>query len=720
MSMFDRERLSRLLPCLSWARSYDRDTGLKDLLAAVIVTLMLIPQSLAYAMLAGLPPVTGLYASILPLIAYALFGTSRALAVGPVAVVSLMTGSVLAPLFPAGSSEYVQAALLLALLSGCVLMLLSLLRAGFLVNFLSHPVISGFVSASGILITLGQLKHILGIEAGGHNALAVAASTLAALPETHLPTLAIGVGSLLFLYQMRTRGTRWLTRLGLPPGTAGVMTKAAPVVALLVTAGLVQLLSLAERGVPVVGEVPQGLPQLQLPPLDPALILQLLPAAILISLVGFVESVSVAQTFAARRRQRITPNQELTALGSANLVSALSGGMPVTGGFSRSVVSFEAGAQTPLAGALSALGIAVTVMFFTPLFESLPRAVLAATIIVAVLTLVDLGAIRRTWRYSRTDGAAMIATLLGVLGVGVEAGILLGLSLSLLLFLWRTSRPHIAVVGLLPGSEHFRNVARHTVVESPRVLSIRVDESLYFPNARYLEDQVAALVEQRPGVRHLVLMCSGVNLIDASALESLETIALRLRTAGISLHFSEVKGPVMDQLKRSHFLRDFGGRIFLSQYEALRTLDPTVAARAAAMHTPDHSQRSPAMKSALDLVADARQQINELDLDAATAAVRDADLLIDVREPDEYAGGHLPGAINIPRGLLEFRLSSDPALESRELKIVLYCKTSGRAALSAVNLQAMGYLHVSSIAGGYDAWVGAGKPTVEPTLPSFG
>ena len=579
-------RLARHLPCLVWARRYDREAAGKDAMAAVIVTLMLIPQSLAYAMLAGLPPVTGLYASILPLVAYTLFGTSSSLAVGPTAVVSLLTTAVLGPLFAAGSAEYEAAALLLALLSGLILLAMAVLRLGFLANFLSHPVISGFMSASGLLITLGQLKHILGIRADGENAVELLGALAADLPQTHLPTLAIGAASLVFLQLARSRLNGWLRALGCTPKVAGTLTRTAPVAALLLAALAVWLLDLSAAGVRVVGQIPRGLPSLDLPPLDLALTLKLLPAALLISLIGFVESVSVAQTLAAKRRQRIDPNQELVGLGTANLAAALSGGLPVTGGFSRSVVNFDAGAQTPLAGALTAVGIAVTVLFFTPLFRNLPHAVLAATIIVAVLALVDLGALRRTWRYSKQDASAMATTILGVLLIGVETGILLGVGLSLLLFLWRTSQPHIAVVGQLPGSEHFRNIERFTVVESPTVLSVRVDESLYFPNARYLEDRIAELVGQRPRIEHLVLMCPGVNLIDASALESLEAIGERLRAAGIQLHLSEVKGPVMDQLKCSAFLEHFGGQVFLSQFEALATLDPQTTRQAVGLRRP--------------------------------------------------------------------------------------------------------------------------------------
>ncbi|WP_339648692.1 SulP family inorganic anion transporter [Halopseudomonas pelagia] len=569
-------KLSHWLPCLTWGRRYNRSKATQDGMAALIVTLMLIPQSLAYAMLAGLPPVMGLYASILPLLAYALFGSSRTLAVGPVAVVSLMTAAALAPLFPAGSEAYIGAAMLLALLSGLLLSGMAFLRLGFLANFLSHPVVSGFISASGILIAIGQLKHLFGISASGVSLLQIIPQLWQGLPAMHWQTLLIGLLSLAWLWWARARLKPALQRLGLSAHTAGNLAKAGPVLAIVVAIVAVSWLQLDQAGVKVVGAIPQGLPGLALPTLDLELALQLLPAALLISLVGFVESVSVGQTLAAKRRQRIEPDNELLGLGTANLSAAFSGGFPVTGGFARSVVNYDAGAQTPMAGVFTAIGIALSVMLLTPLLHNLPHAVLAATIIVAVLSLVDLGSLGRTWRYSRQDGAAQLATLLGVLLIGVEAGILIGVGLSLLLFLWRTSQPHMAVVGQVPGSEHFRNVERFAVIESPSVLSVRVDESLYFPNARYLEDRISELIASRPQVRHLVLMCSGVNLIDASALDSLETIVERLQTAGVQLHLSEVKGPVMDQLRRSSFLEHFGGQVFISQFDALKTLAPQV------------------------------------------------------------------------------------------------------------------------------------------------
>ncbi len=569
-----RVRIASIFPAVEWLRDYRRAHLASDLLAGVIVTIMLIPQSLAYALLAGLPPQVGLYASILPLIAYALFGSSRTLSVGPVAVVSLMTAAAVSKIALPGSPEYVAAALLLALLSGLFLLALGLARLGAIANLLSHPVISGFISASAVLIAVSQMKHILGVTVQGHSLSEILPAILGQIAATNFSTLAIGVLGIGFLFWVRARLKPLLVSAGLGPQLADALSKAGPVVAVIASMTAVMLFDLQDAGVRIVGDIPRGLPPLTFPAFDPELWRRLLPAAALIGLVGFVESVSVAETLGARRRQRIDANQELVGLGAANLGAAITGGFPVTGGFSRSVVNFAAGAETPLAGVITAGLIALTVAFLTPLFFYLPNAVLAATIIVAVLTLVDLGAIRRTWRYSKSDFAAMAATIILVLAVGVEAGIVAGVTLSVALFLWRTTRPHMAVVGLVPGTEHFRNIERHAVVQSETVLTIRVDESLYFANSRYLERQILSAVADRPRISDVVLMCPAVNFIDASALESLEAIADRLNSAGVKLHLSEVKGPVTDRLKRSDFFDHLTGQVFLSQYEALRSLDP--------------------------------------------------------------------------------------------------------------------------------------------------
>ena len=563
-----RKTLGRYLPVLDWGRRYDRNALQSDLMAAVIVTIMLIPQSLAYAMLAGLPPEAGLYASILPIILYAIFGTSRALAVGPVAVVSLMTAAAVGQVAEAGTAGYAVAALTLAVMSGAILLGMGLLKLGFLANFLSHPVIAGFITASGILIAASQIKHILDIPAGGHTMPEITMSLIAHIDAVNWITLVIGLGATGFLFWVRKGLKPLLIRLGLRPRLADLVQKAGPVAAVVVTTLAAWGFGLADRGVSIVGDVPQSLPPLTLPSLDFGLITALFVPALLISVIGFVESISVAQTLAAKKRQRIDPNQELIGLGAANLGAGFTGGFPVTGGFARSVVNFDAGAETPAAGAYTALGLAIAALALTPLIYFLPTATLAATIIVAVLSLVNLAILKTAWTYSKADFAAVAATIVLTLGFGVEAGVSAGVILSIVLHLYKTSKPHVAEVGLVPGTQHFRNIHRHEVETDPAIVTIRIDESLYFPNARFLEDYVLDRVAEGGAIRHVVLMCSAVNVIDFSALEALEALNHRLRDMGIALHLSEVKGPVTDRLKKTHFLDDLSGRLFLSQYDA--------------------------------------------------------------------------------------------------------------------------------------------------------
>lgn len=533
---------------------------------------MLIPQSLAYAMLAGLPPEVGLYASILPIIAYAVFGTSRTLAVGPVAVVSLMTLAAASSIAAPGTSEFIAAALILALLSGMILIAMGVLRLGFLGNLLSHPVVSGFITASGIIIATSQLKSLLGIRASGE-AMPELLQTLAGnIGDTNLPTLIIGVTATAFLFWVRRGLKPLLIRFGLAARPADLLAKAGPIATVAASILAVILFDLEAQGVKVVGAIPQSLPPFTIPLFDAGLWQQLMVPALLISIIGFVESVSVAQTLAAKKRQRIDPNQELIGLGAANVAAAFSGGYPVTGGFARSVVNYDAGAETPAAGAYTAIGILIAALFLTPLLYSLPIATLAATIIVAVLSLVDFKTPQAIWRFSRPDFIAMAATIAVTLLAGVEPGVIAGVVISLALYLWRASRPHAAIVGRVPETEHFRNVKRHNVITDPRIVTIRIDESLTYLNARWLEDFVLEQVAAQPQIQHLILMCSAVNAIDASALESIEAINHRLADAGVKLHLSEVKGPVMDALKRSHLLTSLSGQVFLSQNGAFADL----------------------------------------------------------------------------------------------------------------------------------------------------
>ena len=523
-------------------------------------------------MLAGVSPEVGLYASIIPLVAYALLGTSRTLSVGPVAVISLMTAVAVSDAVAQTGADYHEAAIVLALLSGCVLVVMGFLKFGFLANFLSHPVVSGFISASGILIALSQLKHLLGISAHGDTLPSLLLSLSQGMHALNLPTLAIGSFALILLIGCRRYLVRSLIAVGLSENAAGTISKAAPVLAILLTIVATIIFDLESLGVAIVGEVPRGLPTLAFPTIEWPLVKALLPAAILISVIGYVESISVGRTLGAKRRQRVDANQELVGLGAANLASALSSGFPVTAGFSRSVVNFDAGAQTGAASILTALGIALAALFLTPILYFLPKATLGATIIVAVMSLVDLGLVKKAWNYSRRDALALLGTLVGTLLVGVEAGVIIGVALSVILHLYHTSKPHTAIVGEVPGTEHFRNVDRHDVITDPKICSIRIDESLYFPNASYLEDLVYGAIAKNPDIKHIVLMCSAVNSIDMSALEALEMINSRLSELGLKLHLSEVKWPIMDALKRTDFLAHLSGSIYLSQHQAFNEL----------------------------------------------------------------------------------------------------------------------------------------------------
>ena len=571
--MSKMSRLSKFLPIFDWGRTYNQLTFTNDLVAAVIVTVMLIPQSLAYALLAGLPPEMGLYASILPIVLYAIFGTSRVLAVGPVAVVSLLTAAAVGKIAIPGTPEYIAAAITLAFMSGIILLGLGLFRLGFLANFLSHPVITGFVTASGIIIAASQMKHIFGVNADGHNILEIATSLRERIIELNWITLLIGSLTTVFLLWVRKGFLPLLLKIGLNQRVSDIFAKAGPIIAIVATTLIAWSFSLTERGVKVVGEVPQGLPPISLPSFSMDIWTSLIGSAILMSLIGFIESISIARTLAATKRQRIDPDQELIGLGAANVGAAFTSGFPVTGGFSRSVVNYDAGAETPAAGAFTAIGLGVASIFLTTLIFYLPKATLAATIIVAVLALVDFSILKKTWIYSKADFAAVAATMSVTLIMGVELGVIAGVLISILSHVYKSSRPHIVIVGQIPGTEHYRNVLRHDVLVNPQVLTIRVDESLYFANTRFLEDRIYSEVAKQSELKHVILMCSAVNAIDMSALESLELINERLRLGGIKFHLSEVKGPVMDKLEGTSLLTHLSGDIFLSQHQTKKLIN---------------------------------------------------------------------------------------------------------------------------------------------------
>jgi SulP family sulfate permease len=507
---------------------------------------------MAYAMLAGLPPEMGLYASILPPIVYALIGSSRALAVGPVAVAALMVANALSTHYGNESSEAAfTGAMILAAETGVLLLMMGAFRVGTLVSFISHPVLSGFTSGAAILIVTSQLKHLSGIELERGDLFATVIPFFQRISESHVPTLLFGFISILLLLLARKPLARLLVTLGVAQGSAVIIGRTAPLV-IVIGSTVVASVSQAEGySLSVVGAIPEGLPVPGIAFLSAEGWVALLPSAILIALVGYVESVSVAKVLAARRRQKIDANRELAALGMSNIAAAIGGAMPVAGGFSRSVVNFDAGARTQFAAIVTATLVAVVAAFFTDWFYYLPNAVLAAIIVVAVLQLVDISGAIAIWRYDRADGVALLATGLAVPVLGIESGLLIGIGLSLVLYLWRTSQPHMAILGRVPDTDHFRNVNRYRVDTLPSVLIIRVDENLYFANADAVETYLMQKVACNDDIHHVVLLMSAVNYIDSSALEMLEHLELDFRATGVSMHLAEVKGPVMDRLRHT-------------------------------------------------------------------------------------------------------------------------------------------------------------------------
>ncbi|MDX5895496.1 SulP family inorganic anion transporter [Rubrobacter radiotolerans] len=551
--------LERVIPAVGWVRRYRRENLPGDLSAGVIVAVMLVPQGMAYAMLAGLPPVVGLYASTVPLLLYLLFGSSRQLAVGPVAIVSLLTLSGVSALAEPGSTEFIALAALLALMVGVMQLGLGLLRAGFIVNFLSHAVISGFTSAAAIVIGLSQLGHLLGIDLGsGHSVPVLLWETARRIAEIHPLTFAIGALGIVALALLRKVSPRF-------PGALLVVGMAT---------ALVYALGLDERGVSVVGEVPQGLPTLSVPVIEFGAILALLPTALTITFVGFMESVAVAKHIAAREGYRVDANRELTGLGVANLGSWLFSAYPVTGGFSRSAVNYQAGAKTQLASGITAGLVLLTLLFLTPLFYYLPNAVLAAIVIVAVYGLIDFREPVRLFKLKRVDALTLVITFATTLLVGVEQGIIAGVVFSLLVFIWRSAYPHTTEVGYLPEKEVFRNVSRYPEARTfPGTLVVRVDASLYFANAGFFENWVTTAVAERPGLRYLILDLSAVNDVDAVALETLEGLIEGLAQQGVETHLAGMKGPVRDVVEKANWTEKFATNIsHLSVQRALTSL----------------------------------------------------------------------------------------------------------------------------------------------------
>jgi len=569
-------KIDLFLPFLSWARSYNRLTFTDDAVAALVVSMMLIPQSLAYAMLAGLPPQTGLYASLLPLLAYAFFGSSGPLSVGPFAITSIMTATALASAFSHyhySAEQMIIAASTLALLSGVCLFAFGVFRLGFLTNFISFPVVTGFICASAIIIGSSLLGSVLGIEMKGETIFQILQQVWIRHDEINLITLVLSILLMAFLYFVPKLLQRVIFKLTGKALLSTSLSKATPVLAIVLSIVAVLFWDLHNHGVQIIGDIPSGLPHFHLPNWQALNLSQLdwqelLHSAVLISIIGFISSLSAAQTFAAKQRQRINPNKEAMALGIANVSAGFSAAFPVSASLSRSAVSINAGAKTPAASGLTAISILLSCLFLTPYLFYLPKVTLAAMILLAVVSLFDTSAIKRTYRYSSRDFSALLITFVLTLTQGLEWGLIAGMMVSITLHLYRSSFPHVAILGQIPNTEHFRNVERHDVITHDKVISMRIDASLYFANARFLTDKINELVAGSPSAKHLILTCSAINDIDSSAIESLLMSNHYLKEAGIQFHLSEVKGPVMDKLKRSQFIEELTGNIYLSHHQA--------------------------------------------------------------------------------------------------------------------------------------------------------
>ncbi len=532
---------------LHWLKNYRRELLAGDISAGLVVAMMMIPQGTAYALVAGLPPVVGLYASILPPIIYALFGSSMTQSVGPMAIIALMTATVIGPLAPAGSSLAVVLAAQLALISGAALLLCGLLRMGFLANFFSRPVMSGFTVGSALVIAYDQLHTLLGAE----------------LPRVHMPSAVMGVGALLVLVLSRQYLAGLLKRCGMRPAVAEIAAKLAPMAVVLAGIVLMATTGLADMGVRTTGAIPGGLPHLNLAS-SSAHWKPLLQPGMLIGFMIFLMSMSAAQSLALKRSEKLVSNHELIGLGAANVASALTGGFPVTGSLSRSAVNFAAGANTPLASLITAALLACALLAPTGWLALLPLPVLAATIIVAVLGLLELDIVRTAWQYDRGDVLAWGATCLGVLVLGVEAGVVIGVALSMGTLIWRASRPHIAVLGRIAGTEHFRNIERYPAETQPELLMLRIDANLFFGNMEAVVERIECELSTHASARHLVLVMTAVSSIDTTALYALSELNQGLKRRAIGLHLAEVKGPVLDRLRNSALLRELNGQLFLS------------------------------------------------------------------------------------------------------------------------------------------------------------
>ena len=553
-----------IFPALKWLKTYHPTHFKADVVAALIVLAMLVPQGMAYAMLAGLPPVMGIYASILPMIIYAFTGSSTTLSIGPVAIISMMVFSALQPLFAVGSTAYIEAACLLAIMVGIISLILGLFRFGFLIQLISHPVIKSFIIASALLIALGQFKFLLDIPLQTNNIPEFIGSLVNNFHRISFLSVGVSLAAISILVFL----PKWVR--------SDFLNKTIPLLLVLSSIIVVYAFSLDQHGLKTVGIIPTGLPSFHFPTWNFDLVQELLPSAFIIAMISFVESLAIAQATALQKRDDLNSNQELIALGLANIAAGINMGFAVSGSLSRTVVNSDAGAKTPMSGVMSSLLMIAVSLYFTSFFQNLPLTILAATIFVSIWKLVSFLPFFETWKYSKADGLAMWATFLGVTCIDISTGLVIGIILTFILLLWRISRPHIAVIGLVEGTQHFRNVSRYDVLTTETIASFRIDENLNFLNAHVLKGYIITELSHNPQIQHVVINCSSISNIDLSAVEMLEDLNRELLQLGIQLHLSEVKSPVMDQLNSSRLINMLSGKIFLSHYQAIQTLSPEI------------------------------------------------------------------------------------------------------------------------------------------------
>lgn len=553
-----------IFPALKWLKTYHPTHFKADVVAALIVLAMLVPQGMAYAMLAGLPPVMGIYASILPMIIYAFTGSSTTLSIGPVAIISMMVFSALQPLFAVGSTAYIEAACLLAIMVGIISLILGLFRFGFLIQLISHPVIKSFIIASALLIALGQFKFLLDIPLQTNNIPEFIGSLVNNFHHISFLSVGVSLAAIIILVFL----PKWVR--------SDFLNKTIPLLLVLSSIIVVYAFNLDQHGLKTVGIIPTGLPSFHFPTWNFDLVQKLLPSAFIIAMISFVESLAIAQATALQKRDDLNSNQELIALGLANIAAGINMGFAVSGSLSRTVVNSDAGAKTPMSGVMSSLLMIAVSLYFTSFFQNLPLTILAATIFVSIWKLISFLPFFETWKYSKADGLAMWATFLGVTCIDISTGLVIGIILTFILLLWRISRPHIAVIGLVEGTQHFRNVSRYDVLTTETIASFRIDENLNFLNAHVLKGYIITELSHNPQIQHVVINCSSISNIDLSAVEMLEDLNRELLQLGIQLHLSEVKSPVMDRLSSSRLINMLSGKIFLSHYQAIQTLSPEI------------------------------------------------------------------------------------------------------------------------------------------------